>query len=381
MVRALRIALVVDPFRLTRGGEGHPASIARELLDRGHTVCGFGAPPEGRPGAAGGGAEEQWGTRRGLIDFRPDVVVAYDTRSPAAWRGAQAARRLEVPLVLVEQGVPPRIPRFARFLRWLGQSLWGRAVARQAARVVALDAVARDQLVERGYRGDEIEVVPPGVDLTRYRPGLTTHLLGRHGVRGRVLLYVGRLDAGTRVGLVIRAFAAGAGRTGHWALVIAGDGPERRRLRTLADRLGVGAQVHWCATPPRAELPGLFGAATLLLVPETGDDVAGWRVRRALASGLPVMACDTPRYEALVGSDEAGLLAPEGDLEAWIDALGIAVGSPERRRRWGVRARELARTRYAWGDVTSRFEAVLLDACARSEVDLAKAMGVESSSP
>jgi glycosyltransferase involved in cell wall biosynthesis len=54
------------------------------------------------------------------------------------------------------------------------------------------------------------------------------------------------------------------------------------------------------------------------------------------------------------------LLIDEQDVSAWEEALTIATGSPERRRRWGTAARERAEERYAWPNIVKDFEALIL---------------------
>lgn len=363
--RSLRIALVVDPFRLKLKGGDHAPSIARELLGRGHTVRGFGAPPGTIPRSRSLPTADDAGADGGpgLLGFRPDVIVAYDALSPAAWNGARRAGRLRVPLVLVEEGFPEEGRRIERALRWTGERLWGPYVRRRAAAVVGLDQVAADQAIAEGFPPERVSTLPAGVDLTRYRPGLTSHIPSRHGIRGRILLHVGHLSVDCGLDVVIRAFASTVGRRGDWSLVLAGDGPAGRRLRALTYRYGVGAQVHWIGPARREELPGLLGAATLLIAPSLDHDVTGWRLRRALAAGLPVLAGRGPRAEAMIEHDGCGLVVAKGDPAAWTEALRIAVGSPSRRQRWRDRARRIAEERYAWPRVAARFEELLLDAC------------------
>jgi glycosyltransferase involved in cell wall biosynthesis len=298
----------------------------------------------------------------GLVGFRPDVIVAYDADSPAAFKGARAAGRLGVPLVVVEEGFPDRGRPLGRLLRAIGARLWGGYVRRRVARALALDRAARTQLLDRGFEPERVEQIPAGVDLTRYRPGLTSPLPGIHGVRGRILLHVADALSEEGAGPLLRAYSATVARSAGWALVLAGGGPGRPGLRALADRLGIGAQVHWLPSLRREELPGLLGSSTLLLATGDPNDVTGWRVRRALACGLPVIASRDSRHGAIIEQDGCGLLVEGDDAEAWTEALRLATVSPQRRRRWSRRARELAVESYAWPRVAERIEFVLREA-------------------
>lgn len=361
MQRSLRIALVVNPFTLRLKGRDHAPCISRELLGRGHTVRGFGAKPGVIP-RSGDVADAL-----GLIGFQPDVIVVYDALSPAAWQSARRARRLGIPLVAVEEGFPASGRWLERALRWIGEQLWGRYVRKTVDQVIALDPVARAQVLDKGFPAERVRTLPAGVDLAQYRPGLHSPLPSRHGVRGRVVLHVGPQESGRGIETLLRAFADTVGRREDWSLLLAGDGALRSSLRVLTNRLGVASQVHWIGRPREEELPGLLGASTLYVAPCLDDKTTGRMVARALACGVPVIASDVPRQAVLVDDDETGLLVPPGDLGAWRAALQAAASAPRRRERWATQARELARERYDWRVVAARLEELLFAACDRHE--------------
>lgn len=120
----------------------------------------------------------------------------------------------------------------------------------------------------------KVRVVGHGIDTDFFSPdpGIS---------RGTTLLSVGRLMPSKRHDLVIRA-AAIAGRE----LRIAGEGPERKNLETLAHTLG--AKVHFLGGLTQEQLRDEYRKAAFFLhASETGslDKV----VLEALACGLPVI--------------------------------------------------------------------------------------------
>lgn len=360
MTGPLRIAILVDPFTLRVKGGDHAPELARELLNRGHTVRGFGAPegviprsgndPDSRAPAEGPGA----------AGFAPDAIVAYQSLSPAAWLGARLARKRGIPLVLVEVGARSEDSRRARLLRRVGEVLWGRFVRRHTSAVVALDPGALERVLHHGFARERVSLVPPGVDLNDYRPGLTSGLVLRHHIRGRILLYMGWIGPGRGLETLIEAFARTVGQRNDWSLVLAGDGPARAELRAQVDRFGIGSCVHWIGTPRIEETPGLLGASTLLAVPGLDDSVRGQHIPKAMACGLPVLCSDQPILRFLVEPEGSGLIVPAGNLQAWIEALRRAAMSPETRRRWGQRGRAIAEERLAWSQVARQIEARIL---------------------
>ncbi|MFT7677932.1 MAG: glycosyltransferase involved in cell wall biosynthesis [Planctomycetota bacterium] len=299
------------------------------------------------------------------MGFQPDVIVAYGGHSAAGVLGARSARRLGVPLVLVEEGALPSAGAISHLAAQLMRKLLGSRVRRQVSHLVALNAVARAQAIQQGYGVEQIEVLPPGVDLERFRPGLRSELMRGHGVRGHTLLVTRALEADRGLEQVLDAFANTVGRREDWALVFAGDGPHRAALHAQAARLGVGAHVHWIGALREEELPGLFGSATLLLVPGPDSTRAAQHLRCAAACGLPAIAVDEVRFSDLVENDRNGLLVNHCAGEDWVRALERAAGSPKARERWGERARELAEERFAWPTIAARFAELLGDVSSR----------------
>jgi glycosyltransferase involved in cell wall biosynthesis len=366
---SLRIALLVDPLVKRAPGGAHAEHLARELLGLGHTIRPFGDPAglvprsgddpatEGHPAPPAPG---------GLAAFAPDAIVAYGALSPAAFLGARGARRLGVPLILVETGFPSGTRALERLLRRLGESLWGRVVRRTADRLLAIDRLGRDQAIKAGFPAKQVGLLAPGVDTGTFRPGLASGLLARHRIRGRTLLYVGTIERRRGLELLIGAFARTVGQRGDWNLVVAGEGPDRGHLRTVAERNGVSSRVYWLGWPREEELPGLMSASTLLALPVLEPGVRGSHIPRALAAGLPVLTTALPRLAEWVEHDVSGLVVPAGDLGAWVDAIRRAAASPLARRRWGESARRLAEERLAWPRVAQAFESLLLECGARA---------------
>jgi len=355
---SLRIALVVNPFTLHRKGGEHAPELARELLGLGHTVRGFGAPPGVIP-RSGPDAPDNIEDSVGLAGFAPDVILAYDVLSPAAWIGARVARQRDVPLILVETGTRPDTgPWYARPWRHLAEALWGPYIRRATQLVLALDPIARERALARGFAAERISILPSGVDLSVFRPGLASGLITRHHIRGRILLYVGQISENRGLTCLIEAFAQTVGQRADWSLVFAGDGPAQRTLRAHIDRLGIASHVHWIGRPREEELPGLMSASTILAVPALDDTVRGQHIPRAMACGVTVITSERPALAPLIDHERSGLVAGAGDVKAWVEALRRASTSPEARKRWGQEARVRAERELAWTEVGRRVEAL-----------------------
>jgi glycosyltransferase involved in cell wall biosynthesis len=359
----LRIAVLLNPFTLARESGDHAPRLSKELAELGHEVrvFGGGVAPEGS-------SSDALTPRR----FGPDALLAYDGLSPAAWLGARTARALGVPLVLVESGGRRGEGLVARASLAIGERLWGSYVRRTASALVALDPVASARASAVGFPKDRVILLPHGVDADVYRPGLASGLIQRHGISGRILLYVGRIERNRGLNVLVQAFARTVGQRDDWSLVLVGEGSARGEIRALVDQLGIAARVHWLGRVRDEDLPGLFSAGTLLAVPALDDVVRGRNIVRAMSAGLPVIASDRTPVRSLVEPDASGLLVPPGDLAAWTEALRRASMSPDARRRWGRRSREVALKRLAWPEVARLFESLVVAERSRSKAGSAE---------
>ena len=377
MSESLRVALLLDPLSTSLGVPGlsakwasHAPELAREFLGRGYHVRGFGAPGGLIPRSSNEEPPEDGRTVGGkLRQFAPDVIVAYDALAPAALRGARMARSLGATLVLVEGGWRGGLAWKDRTLRRIGQTLWGLYVRRTVGAVVALDAQAEAQTLRDGFARELVCIIPHGVDVQDFRPGLSSTLVARQRIRGRILLYLGKLAHERGVFELLSAFGRTVGQRSDWNLVYAGNGPARAELRAMADRLGLGDRVHWVEPRPE-ELPGLLGASTVLAIPARSDEVVGRYAARALACGLPILASDLPNLRTFVEQDHNGLRVAPGSIEAWSEAFQRMASSPATRARWSRASRQRAVEHYSWPAVASDFERLFTEARERVRAKL-----------
>ena len=384
MPQALRIALLVDPLTALVKGARHAAELSLEFERRGHAVRVFGAPPS-RLALPDGSAEDAPSSAdqgfaiggRTIEGFEPDVLVAYDALSPGAWVACRLARRRKLPLILLEAGQIGGGTALRRMLWSIGERLWGSYVRKTAHALVALDPVARQQAVDEGFDRDRIEILPHGVDLDVWRPGLLSERIYQHRIRGRILLHTGSLELRSGCELLIRAFAATVGQRGDWSLVIAGSRHIPPRLVAAAHRLGVSARVHFLRVK-EAELPALVSSCTLFAQPALDDRTGGLGVQRAMACGRPVLCSALPRMRFLVEDAEAGLVATAGDVAAWTEMLQRAAGAPVARERWGASGRKEAEKRFSWSRVGAAWEAVILGM--RTPVEEASEVALQAAS-
>ncbi len=351
-----KIAVLVDPLTAVVSDSAHPLGLASQLAERGHCVRLFGPPLTAlgfSPPRTTGGRAFEVGASVAL--FGPQVVVAYDALSPAAWLGARSARRSGAPLVLIEAAAWGGGRPAQRVLWRVGESLWGRYVRRTANCVLALEPHAAERSLRRGFSSEQVHALPHGVDLESHRPGRASEELARRRISGRVLSARTDYASPQAVEALIEGFAATVGQRDDWSLVVASDSAAPARVAKCAYRAGVGARTHFLSLNDEAFAPLLSSSTLFAALAEPGAR-AVWDVERALACGAPTLVLSGARGAHLVQHDVHGWTLERGDARSWATALAHAACAPQARRRWSQAARQFALERLGWGVLVRALE-------------------------
>lgn len=252
---------------------------------------------------------------RYLDDFRPDVVHLLNPVL-IGWSGAFAARRRGYPTVA---SYHTDLSRYARDYRlsWIVPLL--RSHTRKLHSVaqvnLATSSTGQRQLTDHGISG--CRLWPAGVDLDTYRPADDADL-PRTGKP--TALYVGRVAAEKE----LQHLAPLTDPSSPYALKIVGDGPALTNLRSRFRRT-----VSFTGRLSGDELAQSYRRADVFVFPSTTETL-GLVLLEALASGLPIVAFDSPASRDLLSGCAAARLVPAGRTDRLIPAIDDLLGSMPR---------------------------------------------------
>ncbi|WP_280437271.1 D-inositol-3-phosphate glycosyltransferase [Nocardia carnea] len=220
-------------------------------------------------------------------------------------------------------------------------------VIAEADRLTANTAREARQLVDLyGAVPERIDIVPPGADLTRYRPGDQAAARAELGLAAEeeIVAFVGRIQPLKAPDVLVRAVAeAIRRRPGRKlrALIVggpSGTGLERPdALIELADRLGISDQVTFLPPQPADRLVLVYRAASLVAVPSYNESF-GLVALEAQASGTPVLAAAVGGLGTAVRHEHSGLLVAGHRIPDWAGALEYLLDDPARLELMGRRA-------------------------------------------
>lgn len=132
------------------------------------------------------------------------------------------------------------------------------------------------------------------------------------------------------IDVAIKAFAHFAREFPHSEFIIAGDGPLKKRLESLARELGVQHQVHFAGFLPQKTLHELYERSHVFVHPsQTGlnGDQEGVpnAMLEAMVTGMPVIATRHGGIPEAVEHGRSGLLVAEKNVAELTEAF-LAVG-------------------------------------------------------
>ena len=224
---------------------------------------------------------------------------------------------------------------------------------RFADHIIAVSDHTREQLRDL-YRFDEAKLttVPPGIDSERFRPTEEVHPAVDESKR--TILVVSRLDPRKGIDKAIRAFAQ-LDRD-DTELLIGGTGRLEASLRELAANLGVADRVRFLGFVPDEELPSLYSAVDLFVLPSEYEGF-GIVFMEAMACGTPVIGTDVGGVPTAIDDGETGYLVPKDGVDELAERTGEILHDPGAYDRLASNAREWAED-HDWKIIAARVEDV-----------------------
>jgi teichuronic acid biosynthesis glycosyltransferase TuaC len=198
--------------------------------------------------------------------------------------------------------------------------------ARRAAAVVSVSQALARSLAQLGVGEAKIRTLRNGVDMDAFQPLDHDVERARLGVRGSLLLSVGNLLELKGHELSIRSLPSLPEAT----LLLIGDGPDRRRLESIARATGVAERVRFTGEVAQAELPRYYSAADALILASSRE---GWPnvLLEAMACGTPVVAARVGGIPEVVTAPAAGVIFEPRTAEALAGAIRQLLASPPKR--------------------------------------------------
>ncbi|MGH9013059.1 MAG: glycosyltransferase [Acidimicrobiia bacterium] len=210
---------------------------------------------------------------------------------------------------------------------------WGQALLRVPRALAVNSTRARHQAIGMGVHADRVVYLPSVVDTSLFTPA--------PAVEGpeTVVLSVGRLVEQKRHDRFLRVLRRVIDRAPCGTRVrgiILGDGPLGATLEAQAAELGLGGEALTFLADP--DSPPVYQSASIFVLASDYEGTPNV-ILEAMATGLPLVACDVGEVAALVEEGVTGYILHPGDEDRTVERVLELVRDPAERRRLGAEGR------------------------------------------
>lgn len=269
---------------------------------------------------------------------------------------ARTRCRTTTPIVFTEHG--RHYPDVVSWKRRLANRAWlGRmSHATTACCQFAADAVRSKE----GFSGGSIQVIPNGIDVSRFNvheSGERQRLRDVLGLKQdrKYVVTPARFHPVKDHSTLIEAFALVALEQSDATLLLLGDGPERHAIERLVDKLGLTGRVEFWGV--RADVDSILAAADIFALSSLSE-AASVTILEAMASGLPIVATAVGGTPELVRHNVEGLLSPRQDTSALASSISQLLRDPQLASKMGKAGRKRVLDEYQLDQTVDAYLAI-----------------------
>lgn len=267
---------------------------------------------------------------KALNDFQPEIVHSHhpfligDT-------ALRVANKFQIPLVFTHHTkyedythyVPLDSPIMKRFVIELSTGY-----ANLAHHVIAPSRSIYELLIKRGVK-TPIDVIPTGIDLTRFSTGQRETFRSRWKIpeRAFVIGHVGRLAPEKNITFLIQAVTRVLKHnTQAWFLLV-GKGSSLEGIREAFLREGLGDRLCVTGTLLGEKLVDAYQAMDVFAFASI-TETQGMVLAEAVATGTPVVAVDADGVREVVRDHVNGRMIRNPNIEEFVSALEWIMACP-----------------------------------------------------
>jgi colanic acid biosynthesis glycosyl transferase WcaI len=245
-----------------------------------------------------------------------------------------------------------------------------RYLLRQAREVIVVTESFRKRVIEKGVPADRVHVIPNGVDTEfYYRDPEAPAPFDPMDRPGRFVVgYLGNFGAGQELRTVLEAAALLVDEPDiHF--VLAGDGPERRRVVDRWRELGL-SNVSIEGPLPKQQTRAFYNRCDVGLVPlaplKIFQETIPSKIVEVMACEVPVLASLAGEGQRIVEASGGGVTAPPGDPVAMAEAIRkLRALGPQARAELGRAGRAYVREHFDRRRLATRYHEILRESIAR----------------
>ena len=204
------------------------------------------------------------------------------------------------------------------------------------------------ELVNSGFSRGRIRLIPNGVDTESFVPADAE---GKKELKNRlglppvpVAVYVGRLERGKGLDVLLKAWRELLARGRDVRLLIVGEGTLKEELLNLAAVLQIEKNVDFAGRVE--EVGGYLRSSDMFILPSFGEGMSV-AMLEAMACGLAVISTDIGGTREVIENRRNGILVQAGSMEELCGAIGSVLADGAFACAIGNAARKTVEDKYS----------------------------------
>ncbi len=270
---------------------------------------------------------------RWFPDFNSAVLYAQDNGKPA--------------VVTLHNARPVGIAPHYTVFGGLYDHLIGKSVLQKADKIISVSSWSALDIQAYGIPADKLSVIHNGIDTGAFKPKKSTAFREKHGIKGPMLLFVGRVIRQKGLEYLLEAMPAITARVPEAKLVIIGRGNRLQLIKKMVDKLGLQGNVVFPGFVSEDDLKTALCECDAFVLPSLWE-VLPVSILEAMASGKPVVCTNAGGNTELVENGFNGLVVPKRDPPALASACIKVITDKRLAQRMGRNSRIKAANEFSW---------------------------------
>ena len=203
-----------------------------------------------------------------------------------------------------------------------------------------------------------VHVIPMGVDLKkRFVPAKSRR-------NNDSLLFVGRLVEKKGLQYLIHVLPLILKRHPQVYLQIAGDGPEKRKLKRECEKLGISDHVRFLGAVRNDLLPALYQRSDVVIFPsvitDDGDQEGfGLVLVEALGCECAAIVTDLPAMQDIIEDGKTGLVVPQKNIGKLAEKVILLLEDQKLRESLGREGRRYVSRNFDWMVIAGKYRKLI----------------------
>lgn len=256
---------------------------------------------------------------------------------------------------------PKSRPRLAAAGLAMTRNLLRWELFRRASCILVAVPGSRAVLPESPEIQSRVRLLHCGIDTNRFAPA--PYSLGEAAFDPNVL-FLATLNRNKGIYVLLEAFETVVKNVPEARLTIAGDGPERERVKEMVLHSPAASRIAMVGSLGRDKVADAFRSCAVYCLPSFGEPF-GQSALEAMSCGKAVVVTAAGGLDYLV-DELGGAKVPVGDAEKLAEALIGLLKNPQLCQQMGDHNRQVALSRYDWNAVAAKLEQIYEETIAGS---------------